>query len=160
MNVVIHIPNQCPPCCGVEEEVIWMSIQVKIRHGHHLPALQKSRPERGADKNVIIKIHHARLLCAGIVHEIIWVAAAVETGGRNQSPTAWSRCRCWSWSLKHQHPITVTRAIVAGSREIVRSGVREWRAGNGRKCVRGRIVPMCSHRAAKIVQCDSQCMSH
>src|SRR5262247_1963489 len=82
VNVVVHIPNLCPACCWVEEEVIWMSIQVKIGRGHHFSARQKSGPERGADKNVIIKIHYARLCCAGIVQEIIWVAAAVELGGR------------------------------------------------------------------------------
>ena len=93
MNVVVHIPNLCPVVCWVEEQVIWMSIQVKIRRGHHFSARQKSGPERGADKNVIIKIHYARLRCAGIVQEIIWVAAAVEFGGRNQFPTAWCGSR-------------------------------------------------------------------
>src|SRR5262249_46941662 len=109
MNVVVHIPNQCPVVCWVEEEVIWMSIQVKIRCGHHFSARQKSGPERGADKNVIIKVHYARSLCAGIVHEIIWVAAAVELGGRNQIPTAWSRCRCGSFSPQIQNRIAAER---------------------------------------------------
>src|SRR5262245_47605898 len=156
MNVVVHIPNLCPACCWVEEEVIWMSIQVKIRRGHHFSARQKSGPERGADPNVIIKIHYARLCCAGIVHEIIWVAAAVELGGRNQIPTAWRRC----WCLKQQHPVRSTCTIISRRYEIVAAAVRKRRVGDGHKRVCGRIVPTCGHRAAKIVQCDSQCMAH
>src|SRR5262245_32394359 len=158
MNVVVHIQNPCLACYCVEEQVIWMSIQVKIRYGHHFSARQKSGPERGADPNVIIKIHHARLLCAGIVHEIIWVAAAVKIGSRNQIPTAWSRCRCWC--LKQEHPVRITCTIISWRHEIVAAVVRKRRVVDGHKRICGWIVPTCGHRAAKIVQCDSQCMAH
>src|SRR4029453_13131960 len=39
VNVVVHIPNQRPACYWVEDQVIWMSIQVKVcnRHNFHTP---------------------------------------------------------------------------------------------------------------------------
>src|SRR5438067_2093894 len=84
-KVLIEIPYRRLPRTGIEQEVIWMTVAIKIGHAHHAIAGRKSRPVRGADKNVVFQVPQYRLSCARIVKEIIGLPVVVKV----------SWCRRW-----------------------------------------------------------------
>ena len=52
---------------GIEQQVIRMTIAVKIRNGHNLPAAGKRWPRRSADDKVVVEVPNCRLTRAWVV---------------------------------------------------------------------------------------------
>ena len=46
VNVVVKIPYRRLPCAGVEQEVIWMAVAIKVRHPYQTPALGEESGQR------------------------------------------------------------------------------------------------------------------
>src|SRR5438874_3202085 len=83
-NVLVEIPYRRLARNGIEQEVIWMTIAIKIGHPYHSPPGRKSRPVRGPDKDVVFQVPHYRLSGAPIVKEIIRLPVAVKISWRRR----------------------------------------------------------------------------
>ncbi len=65
-RVIVKIPYRRPPRIGIEQEVIWMTVEIKVRHTRYTQAGPRRGPERVADERVIVKIPYHRLPRIGI----------------------------------------------------------------------------------------------
>ena len=84
------------PRIGIEQEVIWMTVEIKVRHTRHVPAGPSSGPERVADAHVIVKIPYRCVPRIGIEQEVIWMTVEIKVrhtrhapAGPSSGPNAW-----------------------------------------------------------------------
>ena len=78
MNVVVQIPYHRVPRIGIEQQVIWMTVEIKVRHTRNAPAGPSSGPERVADAHVIVKIPYRRVPRIGIEQQVIWMTIEIK----------------------------------------------------------------------------------
>src|SRR5256885_3579239 len=77
-HVIVKIPYRRVPRIGIDQEVIWMTIAIKVRHTRYIPAGPRSGPERVADAHVIVKVPYRRVPRIGIDQEVIWMTVTIK----------------------------------------------------------------------------------
>ena len=96
MKVVVQIPYRRLPRIGVEQQVIWITIEIKVRHTRYVPPGPSRGPERVADAQVIVKIPYRRVPRAGVEQQVIWMTIEIEVRHTRYAPAqpkAWARTR-------------------------------------------------------------------
>ena len=86
VNVVVQIPYRCLPRAWVEQQVIWMTVEIKVRHTYYVPPGPSSGPEGVADAHVIVKIPYRCLPRIGIDQEVIWMTVEIKVRQPRYAP--------------------------------------------------------------------------
>ena len=85
-RVIVKIPYRCLPRAGIEQEVIWITVVVKVRDTRNVPPGPSSGSKRGADAHVIVKIPYRRLPRIGIEQEVIWMTIEIKVRHARYAP--------------------------------------------------------------------------
>jgi len=100
MNVLVQIPQSRLARSGVKQQVIWMTVAIKICYARHSPKSRKSRAVRGANQHIVFQVPLYRLPRAPIVEKIIGPPVVVKV----------SWCWCWgrNYYLAYLRKVTTT----------------------------------------------------
>ena len=78
MHVIVKIPYRGLSRIGPEQKVIWMTVEIKIRHTRYVPAGPQRGAPRGADAHAIVKIPYRGLSRIGPEQKVIWMTVEIK----------------------------------------------------------------------------------
>src|SRR5215469_5538881 len=127
------MPDYRPTGSGIEQQVIRMTVEIKVRYCCNLPAAGKRWTRGSADHKVVIKVPNCRLTCGSIVKKKIGPGVAVEIRDRHDWRDAdvidvFSAVKCG-------RVCDVSTGVVGNDSDVIADLVLVWIADKGIKRV-------------------------